>query len=207
MLIHLSDICKKYNIQPKCVLHVGACQMEEIDDYVKQEVQKVIWIEANPELVNSNKLKAEGAGHMLFQGLIYDEDDIEMDFNISNNLQSSSILEFKKHLDYHPHVSFENKIRMKTTRLDSLLQEKLIDHNEIDFLNLDIQGVELRAIKGLGVYLDTIKYIYTEINVGQVYEGNDELKDLDDFLNNKGFKRVETNLTPYEWGDAFYIKG
>jgi FkbM family methyltransferase len=207
MLIHLSDICKKYSIQPKCVLHVGACQMEEIDDYVKQEVQKVIWIEANPELVNSNKLKAEGAGHMLFQGLIYDEDDIEMDFNISNNLQSSSILEFKKHLDYHPHVSFENKIRMKTTRLDSLLQEKLIDHNEIDFLNLDIQGVELRAIKGLGVYLDTIKYIYTEINVGQVYEGNDELKDLDDFLNNKGFKRVETNLTPYEWGDAFYIKG
>ena len=29
---------------------------------------------------------------------------------------------------------------------------------------------------------------------------------MDDFLNTKGFERVETSITPFEWGDAFYIK-
>jgi hypothetical protein len=81
-----------------------------------------------------------------------------------------------------------------------------IDGSEIDFLNLDIQGVELRALKSMGSYLDSIKYIYTEINTGEVYKENDQLDDLDEFLRNKGFNRVETKLTPYEWGDALYIK-
>jgi hypothetical protein len=73
-------------------------------------------------------------------------------------------------------------------------------------LNLDIQGVELRAIKSCGEYLDNIKYIYTEVNSGEVYERNDLIEGIDEFLTGKGFSRVETSMTQYEWGDAFYIK-
>ena len=97
MLIQLSEICNKYGINPNIVLHVGACQMEELDDYIQQSVKKVIWVEANPDLVQSNIKRAEDCGHILLHGLIYDIDDLELDFHISNNLQSSSILEFQKH--------------------------------------------------------------------------------------------------------------
>jgi FkbM family methyltransferase len=206
MLIQLSEICNKYGINPSVVLHVGACQMEELDDYIRQGVKKVIWVEANPDLVQSNVKKAEDYGHTLIHGMIYDIDGLELDFHISNNLQSSSILEFQKHSSYHPHVEYTKTIKMKTSRLDSLLEKNGIPESGIDFLNLDIQGVELRAIRSMGVYLDSVKYIYTEINTGEVYKENDQLEDLDEFLRNKGFDRVETKLTPYEWGDALYIK-
>jgi FkbM family methyltransferase len=206
MLIPLSEICNKYSIQPNTVLHVGACQMEELEDYLKNSVNKVIWIDANPDLVELNREKALTHGHDIFHGLVFDEDDVDLDFHISNNLQSSSILDFDKHSQYHPHVEYTGIVRMKTTRLDSLLKKHGIESNSIDFLNLDIQGVELKAIKGLGSYLDSIRYIYTEVNVGEVYKCNDRIEDLDEFLISKGFERIETKITPYEWGDALYTK-
>jgi FkbM family methyltransferase len=206
MLIKLSDICNKYQIKPEGVLHVGACQMEELEDYKSQGISTVIWVEGNPDLVRQNEDKARSEGHLLIQGLIYDEDDLLVDFNLTNNLQSSSILEFEKHSSYHPHVTVTESIKLKTKTLKTLLDSNSIDPLSVDFLNLDIQGVELKAIKGMGKYLENIKYIYTEINTGEVYKGNDTLKEMDDFLNTKGFERVETSITPFEWGDAFYIK-
>lgn len=206
MLIKFSDICSKYKIEPRGIIHVGACQMEEIEDYKSQGIKNVIWIEGNPELVRLNSDRARSEGHILIEGLIYDEDDIEMEFNITNNIQSSSILKFKKHSEYHPHVSVEKTIKLRTQKLGTLLEKNNINPISFDFLNLDIQGVELKALKGMGKYLENVKYIYTEINSGEVYKENDRVEDIDFFLENIGFKRVETEMTPFEWGDAFYIR-
>lgn len=206
MLIKFSDLCSKYKINPKGIIHVGACQMEELDDYKSENIKNVIWIEGNPELVRFNLDKANSEGHILIEGLIYDSDGLEIDFNLTNNIQSSSILDFGKHSEYHPHVTVEKKIKLKTITLNSLLKKNHIELNNFDFLNLDIQGVELRALKGMGEYLDNIKYIYTEINSGEVYKNNDNIQEMDIFLENLGFRRVETKMTPFEWGDAFYIK-
>ena len=206
MLINFSEICNKYQIHPIGILHVGACQMEEMRDYKNRGISNVIWVEANPDLVRNNKEYAEREGNILLQGLVYDENNLEMDFHLTNNLQSSSILEFAKHSSYHPHVNVTEKIKLKTTRLDTLLGENDINPESIDFINLDIQGVELRALKSLGHYLNNIKYIYTEINTGEVYKNNDNINDIDKFLESFNFERVETELTPFEWGDAFYIR-
>ena len=51
--------------------------------------------------------------------------------------------------------------------MKKLIEEKKIDIDSINFLNLDIQGVELRALKGLGEYLKKIDfnkpiYIYSQ---------------------------------------------
>jgi hypothetical protein len=76
-----------------------------------------------------------------------------------------------------------------------------------NFLNLDIQGVELRALKSLGKYLENIDYIYTEVNSDYVYEKCDLIGDIDKYLSTFGFKRVETSwFGDCKWGDAFYVK-
>jgi hypothetical protein len=73
--------------------------------------------------------------------------------------------------------------------------------------NLDIQGVELRALKGMESYLDSIQYIYTEVNSDYVYKECCLITELDDYLGQFGFKRVETSWCDNTgWGDAFYIK-
>jgi FkbM family methyltransferase len=207
MLISFDSLCEKYKFTPKGILHIGAHEMEESKDYLKRNIGNIIWIEGNPELVNDGFSRiSDSPNQMILHGLIYSEDGIDKEFKITNNSQSSSILDFGKHKEYHPHVSFVKSIQMHTTRVDSLLLKNSINTGTFDFVNLDIQGVELQALKGFGKYLDQVKYIYTEINTGEVYKGNDSLEDMDIFLEDLGFKRVETEMTPFEWGDAFYIK-
>ena len=72
---------------------------------------------------------------------------------------------------------------------------------------MDVQGYELEVLKGFES-LETIKYIKTEVNRKELYEENVLVKDLDKYLKEHSFVRVETiwhNRT-IPWGDAFYIR-
>ena len=207
MLISYSYLISKYAFEPKGILHVGAHELEEREDYLASGVEKIIWVEGNPSLVeraqgilkNSNREK-------VLNGLVHSESDLEVDFKITNNSQSSSILEFGKHKLHHPRVNFIQNLKMKTITLYDLLEKASIPRGEFDFINLDIQGLELQALKGLGDYFFDLKYIYSEINTSEVYRNNDTLDQIDSYLSQFGFSRVETCITEYEWGDAFYIK-
>jgi len=83
---------------------------------------------------------------------------------------------------------------VKTKTLKTIIDENSIDLANYNMLNLDIQDVELKAIKGFGEYISHIDYIYTEVNEDLVYENNDLMKDIDDYLFLKGFLRKETCL-------------
>ena len=90
--------------------------------------------------------------------------------------------------------------------MNTLLSENNINVNDYDFLNIDIQGAELLALKGFGDLLNNIKYIYTEINTNTLYKDCALVSEIDEYLFKYGFKRVETLMTEFEWGDALYIK-
>lgn len=78
---------------------------------------------------------------------------------------------------------------------------------KFDFLNLDIQGVELEALQGIGVYFEKIKWIYTEVNKSEVYKNCALIDDIDAFLKMEGFKRVATRWVKKQgWGDALYVR-
>ena len=73
-------------------------------------------------------------------------------------------------------------------------------------MNLDIQGVELRALKSMEKYLQHVKYIYTEVNTEQVYKGCNLIGEIDEYLKQFGFGRVaQQTYKQFGWGDAFYI--
>ena len=56
-------------------------------------------------------------------------------------------------------------------------------------------------------YLQYVNYIYTEVNTEQVYKGCDEIGQIDEYLKQFDFERVETRVYQHlGWGDAFYIK-
>jgi len=202
MLIPLHILVQKYNIHFTGILHVGAHECEELQAYDRYLPRnKMLWVEALQDKVDYCKERYPDV--FIEQGVI--SDCVEtVTFNRSNNGESSSILEFGLHTYFHPHVHFVDSFQCETKMLKDIICKYDIPYN---FINLDIQGVELKALKGMSDWLKTIDYIYTEVNSDYVYKGCAIINEIDDYLKEFGFVRVETVWCGNNrWGDAFYIK-
>lgn len=207
MLIDYSEIIKKYNLNIENILHVGAHTAEEHDVYFKNNCKKVIWIEANPFLIKNLQTRLDSDKNDIYQAVVSDTDDKEIEFYITNNNQSSSILDLKYHKNLFPDVYVTQKLKLKTKTLNTLFIENNLSFKDINFINLDIQGAELLALKGINDNLSHVSAIYTEINTAHLYEECALLNEIDEYLSKYNFKRVETKMWEnHPWGDALYIK-
>jgi FkbM family methyltransferase len=203
MLIPLNNLIKKYNINFKGILHVGAHECEELRDYeLYLPRNKILWVEAMSDKVKLNKSRFD---NLLIENAVVSDKEEQVKFNISNNGQSSSLLELGLHKNFHPQVHYVDFFVANTKLLRNILPKYDIEFN---FLNLDIQGAELKALKGMGdEYMSKVDYVYTEVNSDYVYKDCALITELDEYLLKFGLKRVETKWCgDYRWGDAFYIK-
>lgn len=188
------------------VIHIGAHECEEKEGYINKfhlDESQIIWIDALENKVNEIKQKCPKT--IIYNACISDVDNLLVSFMVTNNYQSSSMLNFKTHAQEHPSVHELYRVNLYTKKLDTLIKENNINLNH-NFINLDIQGAELLALKGGEKTLEGVDYIYTEINEKELYEGCCLLPELDLYLKNKGFVRILTSMTPHGWGDAFYIR-
>ncbi len=201
MLIPLSSLIEKYGIIFKGILHVGAHQCEEITEYEQHISRKnVLWVEAIPSLVDYCRSTYP---NLNIENAIVSDVIESVSFNIANNGQSSSLLDFGIHKHYHPDIHYVNTISGTTELLSNIIRKY---DTHFNFLNLDIQGAELKALRGMGQYLSKVDYIYTEVNSDDVYKGCCLVSEIDEYLLHFGLFRVETSWTPNKWGDAFYMR-
>jgi FkbM family methyltransferase len=206
MLISISEI-KPFIQNIKGIIHIGAHECEERKSYIHElgiGDDKTIWFEANDDkVIQMKKILPQTK---LFSLCLSDKDDQDVVFKITNNYQSSSMLNLKTHLIHHPSIHTIKEIHLKTKKMSSFIRENDIQMKNYNFLNLDIQGAELMALKGFEGYLSHVDYIYTEVNIEELYENCALLHQLDEYLSTFGFKRVLCKMTEYKWGDAFYVK-
>lgn len=204
MLFDLVDLKSKYDMKITGILHVGAHTGEEAPKYAECGIQNVVWVEANPLLIAPLTQFVEPYGHEVIQALVADEEGKEIEFNVSNNGQSSSILDLGLHEFYVHDVWYTGTQKHISTTIDALGKQHGFLHAGFNFLNMDLQGAELLALKGATEYIKDADYIYTEVNSGYVYKECALIPELDAFLSD--FHRVETSMTPHEWGDALYVR-
>ena len=193
-------------IPKKGILHIGAhmCEERVLYNSIKIGDNDILWIEAIGETVTYVKKINENIN--IVQAVITDKDYEELNFMITNNKESSSIFNFGTHAIEHPHVFEIERRRLKSITLNTLFERNNIPRDRYDFINIDIQGAELKALKGAVHILPHIKAIYAEVNEKMLYEGAGLLPELDEYLATFNFKRVITNMTRHGWGDALYIK-
>lgn len=195
-------------LQPvRGVIHIGAHECEERGGYVTclgLDDSKIVWIDALKEKVE--EIKAINRDIMIYNECISDKDDDKVSFMVTDNYQSSSMLNFKTHAIEHPHVKEKERILMKTKTLKTFYADNGINDKDYNFMNIDIQGAELLALKGAGNILKGMDYLYLEVNVAELYEGCCLLPEVDEYLSSYGFKRVVTEMTSHGWGDAFYTR-
>lgn len=201
----INKILQEKNIKINGAFHIGAHKCEELEFYNKLGLnnESVIWIEALPFLC---KEAADRGIPNVYSAVISDKDDEIVTFNISNNLQSSSILEFGTHSQEHPEIEFIQKAQCKTITIDTFFTKTNLDASKYNFWNFDIQGVELLALKGAKESIKFPDAIYLEVNEAELYINCALVHEIDSFLAELNFKRVLTRMTINKWGDALYIK-
>jgi len=208
MLLDLKYLINKHNLKIKGVFHVGASHGEEMQSYLDNDINNQIWIEAIPEIYE--KLKLNISGHSNIKAInecVSDKEDELVEFKITNNVgQSSSFLDLKIHKDVHPDVHVVETIELRTITISKIIEKYKIDMKMCNFLNMDIQGTELLALKGMKDYLNDIDYAYLEVNTKELYANCALLSEIDSYMLTFGFKRIETKMTDCFWGDALYIK-
>ena len=207
MLIPLNRMVEHFNMNIRGILHVGAHECEEQPDYIAQGVknENIHWVEAMRDKVEEMLMRNPMIN--IYQAVISDKNDDVVEFKITNNGQSSSILSLGAHLQHHPHVHVTETRKLRTSRLDKVIETNNINMETINFMNLDIQGAELLALKSMEGYLHHIDYIYTEVNTEKVYEDCALMSEIDEYLAPFGFKRAANRIyKEYGWGDALYIR-
>jgi FkbM family methyltransferase len=207
MLIPFREIagfCESLGIPIKGIVHIGAHECEELKAYKECGIpeEKIAWIEAQKEKVEW----AKNRGIMnIFNHCILDVEE-ERTFWKTTNGESSSVLEFGSHSTHHAHVKVCGSETVSTVTLKRFFEEHP-EFQGFNMWNLDIQGVELRAMKSAGDFIKNVDIIYTEVNTEQVYQGCDQLDDMEQWLNQKGFAKACENIyREYGWGDALFIR-
>lgn len=201
----IQTILKVTNTPLTGVLHVGAHDCEEMACYNGWGVtpDKIVWVDAVQTKVD--QAKDRGIPNV-YQAVITDKDDNTVVFHESNNVVSSSILNFKTHLQEHPWVHYVKSTPMQTVTVDTFFKRNNLDASQYSFWNFDIQGAELLALKGAEESLKFANALYLEVNEKELYEKCALIGEIDAFLLERGFSRANTHMTHHGWGDALYIK-
>jgi FkbM family methyltransferase len=202
MLIGLEELVEKYNIVFNGILHVGAHECEEIYLYEKYLARnKILWVDALLDKVDL--CKSRYSNLLIECKVVSDKNEIVV-WHRSNNGISSSIFNLGLHKTIHPEVHYVISGQRKAVPLSDFIGNYDISYN---FINLDIQGAELKALKGMESYLNDVDYVYTEVNCDYVYEECALIQEIDEYLLKFNLHRVETSWSGNcKWGDAFYIK-
>jgi FkbM family methyltransferase len=189
------------------IIHLGAHEAEELADYAACGQVKVLWVEANPDKwsILSNKISSY-PDMRLGQFAAAPASSGYAVLNVASNSQSSSLLPLGTHANIYPSIKYTREVSVLLRSVDDWIQELAVNSSDYNFVNLDLQGYELCALRGMTDQLRFVDFVYAEVNFGDVYVGCAKISELDEFLLTYGLTRVATIDTGAGWGDAFYSR-
>lgn len=194
------------------VCHAGAHRGLEVNEYVDAGIETMVWIEANQQVFNNlikNTAKYEKNQYWYCQCL-WDQDDVIKTFNISNNEESSSVLEFGDgHKLNAPQIKFIDKTIVLTKRMDTLVRTQTdFKWDQINMVVTDCQGVDFEVLCGFGDLLKSpnIKVIKSEVELNQQYINGSTHEKINNYLAPLGFSFSFYFHAHAGWGNHYWTR-
>ena len=227
---YLNDIfVKKINKNNiKIIFELGSRDLLDAIELYNYYNCKIYAFECNPDCLIECKKNYNTISNIIKQNVILIENAVSLtddniifypfDLTKYNNMGSSSMLKIDFSLRHTTDPDYNKKNPQKEIIVNGIRLDTFINNNNIknvDLLCIDLQGYELNAIKSLGNYLHTVKYIITECSIQSTYTNGSTFEELNSFLNSYNFQYVCSNkfqnnfpnlsLTGFSEFDALFI--
>ncbi|MEM9281866.1 MAG: FkbM family methyltransferase [Verrucomicrobiota bacterium] len=207
------------DVSKKGVIHVGAHVGEEVQHYLDHGFENIILIEANPDSVEILQSRFADLPNILIFGVaIANTTGGTINLNVhtsrSGSTEPASILAMARFTEIVPTLTTAKTVKVPVFRLDDLLEQHLIPLNDYNLITLDIQGAEMLALQGAMKTLEMMDAILTEVDLVELYEGSPSEREVVEFAESMGFKRVQSIFHElYDadssfpaWGDILFVK-
>ena len=153
-------------------------------------IKKLYGLEANPKIfIDLKNHVMTFVNQKAYNILLYEFDDKEFSFNISNNDGASSPIYNFGVDSLKDDLKMIESVKLKSKKLTHFSQEKFEPY-DYDFWVMDIKVNELPVLKGAVETLKSCKFIYIEVSRGNFYEKGTQWNELKNFLIDKGFKNL-----------------
>lgn len=195
MLLNLEELIAVHKMQVRGIIQLGASEGEEVER-LERITPNVVYVEANGDAYAKLKGRTDRPA---FHALVWDEDGTEVPFHVTTYAQCSTT-----QAAYLWGLTVDRREVMRGMTLDTILRENGLRHGDYNFLVMDIEGAELRALRGFD--RSRTDYVYTECQ--GVYENTEAAlrSELAEFT------CVAMHLMPHKddtnghWGDLLFIR-
>ena len=214
---------------PRIILDVGANNGESTFHYLKDPDVELYAFEPNPILytdlcklaeknpryhpIKAAVCETDGSSSFHLAGAIVPHNPLIHQEGIGN-YGCSSLLPFSSevHNEWKNRPDFNSfvDVEVMTLRLETFVESTNIQ--QIDYLHIDAQGMDLSVLKSLGKYLSIVKEGVLEAPINQkkqIYEGSHTCEEAILFLLNNGFQiyNIEKNDEEGNEVNLFFKKG
>ena len=171
------------------VIDAGASRGSFTDAFLLlQRPQRVVMVEAIPELAESLRAKYAGDPRISIVAAALSDRTGEAAFEINRLEDSSSLLPIDPRNSewFARDLSVVRSIRVPTLTLAELMKREGLQ--TVDLLKLDLQGAERLVLTASDEILERVQVIYTEIFFEELHIGAWLFWDINEFLSHRGFK-------------------
>lgn len=151
----------------------------------------------------------EGHRNVVTYELALSDQTGSAEINVSENVDgseapdSSSLLAPTGHLEKWPNLVFPSRVTVPTTTLDDWAERTMV--SRVDLLWLDLQGMELRVLKGSPRLLSATNLVYMELWREPQYAGSADYKAVVKWMKSQGFK-IAYNRVHRIFGNAAFVR-
>ena len=207
--LHAVELVKAhFKKMPTGVIQIGAHNGREVIRLYRSGVERAVFVDPLDETIPLLQERvSELPDYTAFQALIGDEDGKIVDFNVSSNTgESSSFLELGDHAKIKPNIEVSEKRQMTLRSLDVFLPENGIAAEDYNMLFIDTQGAEMHVLRGAMNLLNGIDFIWMEVSIGNIYQGDTSLARFVAFFEAMGYELGFCEMKRLGWGDALFVR-
>lgn len=200
------------------VVHVGAHQGQEVEQYLRYGFARIVLVEANPQWCEGLRATFGGDSRIrIFNYAVCDREgevDLQIHTSRSGSTEPASILPMKRFKEIVGSLHTTGTIRVPAITLQALFRKHALEPCDYNFLNLDIQGAELLALQGAVGLLSGMDAVISEVNLLELYENGPLEDDLVRFMQAQGFEKhlaiyhplYDEKSTFPAWGECLFLK-